>query len=62
MHNQGTPVPLQLNSFILIIFSINRLLQLLSCYDHSEAIVIGERYGYGVASGFGYDYPTGGAG
>ena len=46
----------------MFFFSINRLLELLSCYDSSEAVVIGERYGYGVVSGFGYDYPTGGAG
>ena len=43
-------------------FSINRLLEMLSCYDSSEALVIGERYGYNQAKGRGYDYPTGGAG
>ncbi|WKY13871.1 hypothetical protein Q1695_004594 [Nippostrongylus brasiliensis] len=41
-----------------------RLLRLLSCYDNSEKVIIGERYGYGFSTSgnTGYDYPTGGAG
>ncbi|CAH1801167.1 unnamed protein product [Owenia fusiformis] len=44
------------------VLSFNRLRRFLSCYDPNERIVIGERYGYGVAKGYGYNYPTGGGG
>ncbi|GAB1598117.1 beta-1,3-glucosyltransferase-like, partial [Argonauta hians] len=44
------------------IISITRLRKLLACYDPSEAIAIGERYGYGVTTGAGYNYITGGGG
>ncbi|KAH0625073.1 hypothetical protein JD844_033138 [Phrynosoma platyrhinos] len=38
-----------------------RLQKLLSCYDPSEPVILGERYGYGLGSG-GYSYITGGGG
>ncbi|XP_076343820.1 beta-1,3-glucosyltransferase isoform X2 [Tachypleus tridentatus] len=44
------------------LLSVSRLLQLLRCYDHTEPVAVGERYGYNVASGDGYDYITGGGG
>lgn len=44
------------------LLSIPRLQELLSCYNKSEPIVLGERYGYGVTSGNGYNYITGGGG
>ncbi|XP_058041602.1 beta-1,3-glucosyltransferase [Ahaetulla prasina] len=43
------------------LISISRLQKLLSCYDSSEPVVLGERYGYGLGSG-GYSYITGGGG
>lgn len=43
------------------LISIPRLQRLLSCYDPSEAIFLGERYGYGLSTG-GYSYITGGGG
>ncbi|XP_012272775.1 beta-1,3-glucosyltransferase [Orussus abietinus] len=48
------------------IFSFSRLLRLLTCYNPSEAIALGERYGFRVWNNNyltgGYDYLTGGAG
>lgn len=44
------------------IISITRLRKLLACYDPSEAVALGERYGYGVSTSTGYDYITGGGG
>ncbi|CAG09004.1 unnamed protein product [Tetraodon nigroviridis] len=38
-----------------------RLRALLSCYDPSEPVCLGERYGYGLSQG-GYSYITGGGG
>ncbi|KAG7257945.1 hypothetical protein CRUP_026799 [Coryphaenoides rupestris] len=38
-----------------------RLRALLGCYDASEAVCLGERYGYGLSQG-GYSYITGGGG
>lgn len=43
-------------------FSFERLLNLLSCYDSKDIVYLGERYGYGVVSGHGYDYVTLGGG
>uniref|UniRef100_A0A1I7XM52 N-acetylgalactosaminide beta-1,3-galactosyltransferase n=1 Tax=Heterorhabditis bacteriophora TaxID=37862 RepID=A0A1I7XM52_HETBA len=46
------------------LLSVPRLLELLTCYDNKQKLIIGERYGFGF-SHFGltgYDYPTGGAG
>ncbi|XP_066476372.1 beta-1,3-glucosyltransferase [Tiliqua scincoides] len=43
------------------LISIFRLRKLLSCYDPSEPVILGERYGYGLNSG-GYSYITGGGG
>ncbi|KAJ6662329.1 hypothetical protein lerEdw1_012493 [Lerista edwardsae] len=43
------------------LISISRLRKLLSCYDPSEPVILGERYGYGLGSG-GYSYITGGGG
>ncbi|XP_066507354.1 beta-1,3-glucosyltransferase [Hoplias malabaricus] len=43
------------------LISLPRLRRLLSCYDSSEEVSIGERYGYGLSQG-GYSYITGGGG
>ena len=34
----------------------------LACYDANEPVFIGERYGYGLNTGRGYPYITGGGG
>ena len=34
----------------------------LACYDHKKPVFIGERYGYGLNTGNGYPYITGGGG
>ncbi|CAJ0957015.1 unnamed protein product, partial [Mesorhabditis belari] len=46
------------------LLSVSRLFRLLRCYSASEAIILGERYGFGFSADGtdGYDYPTGGAG
>uniref|UniRef100_A0A3B3R5V1 Beta 3-glucosyltransferase a n=1 Tax=Paramormyrops kingsleyae TaxID=1676925 RepID=A0A3B3R5V1_9TELE len=43
------------------LISLPRLRALLSCYRSSEAVCLGERYGYGLSQG-GYSYITGGGG
>ncbi|XP_072248262.1 beta 3-glucosyltransferase a [Leuresthes tenuis] len=43
------------------LISLPRLQILLSCYDPSEPVCLGERYGYGLSQG-GYSYITGGGG
>lgn len=43
------------------LISLPRLQMLLSCYNSSEAVCLGERYGYGLSQG-GYSYITGGGG
>ncbi|XP_063088652.1 beta-1,3-glucosyltransferase isoform X1 [Cavia porcellus] len=43
------------------LISISRLQHLLSCYNSSEPVFLGERYGYGLGTG-GYSYITGGGG
>ncbi|XP_069748627.1 beta 3-glucosyltransferase a isoform X2 [Narcine bancroftii] len=43
------------------LISVPRLQRLLSCYNPKEPIILGERYGYGLATG-GYSYITGGGG
>ncbi|XP_028903588.1 beta-1,3-glucosyltransferase isoform X2 [Ornithorhynchus anatinus] len=43
------------------LISLPRLRKLLSCYDSTEAVFLGERYGYGLGTG-GYSYVTGGGG
>lgn len=45
----------------MILCSLPRLRALLSCYDPSEPVCLGERYGYGLSHG-GYSYITGGGG
>ncbi|KAK2574340.1 Beta-1 [Acropora cervicornis] len=40
--------------------SVPRLLALLACYDPNEVTLLGERYGYGLTQGYGYEYITGG--
>ena len=42
--------------------SLERLRQLLPCYSSEKPVFLGERYGYGVFSGYGYNYITGGGG
>ncbi|XP_064459319.1 beta-1,3-glucosyltransferase-like [Ornithodoros turicata] len=44
------------------LLSVPRLLNFLSCFSSDETMVVGERYGFGVLSGHGYNYPTGGSG
>lgn len=48
-------------SLICAFHSLPRLQMLLSCYNSSEAVCLGERYGYGLSQG-GYSYITGGGG
>lgn len=50
------------NNIFLFFISVPRLIKLLDCYDHTEAVALGERYGYGLYEGHGYDYITGGGG
>ncbi|XP_054715327.1 beta-1,3-glucosyltransferase-like [Uloborus diversus] len=44
------------------LLNYRRLLKLLSCYDSSISVALGERYGYSVTNNLGYDYITGGGG
>lgn len=45
------------------VFSVARLAQLLACYqEEEEPFILGQRYGYMVATGGGYSYITGGGG
>ncbi|CAM9522916.1 unnamed protein product [Lampetra planeri] len=44
------------------LLSVPRLQKLLSCYDPTEPVYLGERYGYGLLTGGGYSYITGGGG
>ncbi|CAN7985194.1 unnamed protein product, partial [Ixodes hexagonus] len=44
------------------LLSMPRLLDLLGCFNAEDEIALGERYGFGTASGLGYDYLTGGSG
>ena len=48
--------------FLYLLSSVSRLLRLLSCYDDSEPVAVGEVYGYGANTGHGYGYLTGGGG
>ena len=48
-------------SLICALRSIPRLQVLLSCYNPTEPVCLGERYGYGLSQG-GYSYITGGGG
>lgn len=52
----------EMYSIDILFFSISRLRKLLSCYNPSEPVILGERYGYGLGSGGGYSYITGGGG
>lgn len=42
--------------------SATRLRRLLSCYNASELLALGERYGYGLQRSSGYNYITLGGG
>lgn len=44
------------------LFSLARVLKLLTCYNPQSHLALGERYGYRTAKIHGYDYLTGGAG
>lgn len=44
------------------LLSFQRLSKLLSCYNSTDDVVIGEKYGYSISDSFGYNYPTGGSG
>lgn len=59
--NGQWPVCMMMMSLICPFCSIPRLRVLLSCYDPSEPVCLGERYGYGLSQG-GYSYITGGGG
>ncbi|GFS77355.1 beta-1,3-glucosyltransferase [Nephila pilipes] len=43
------------------LLSFQRLRKLLPCYNSTDDIVIGERYGYSISNSYGYNYPTGGS-
>lgn len=45
-----------------IFFSVLRMQQLLTCYDNTDLLALGERYGYNVYNTRGYNYITGGGG
>jgi len=44
------------------IIGLTQLVKLLNCYKPSIPVVLGERYGFGLNSGHGYGYITGGGG
>ncbi|KAF2898307.1 hypothetical protein ILUMI_07878 [Ignelater luminosus] len=44
------------------ILSVARLQQLLTCYDSTTPVALGERYGYNIHNKQGYNYITGGGG
>ncbi|XP_046598017.1 beta-1,3-glucosyltransferase isoform X1 [Neodiprion lecontei] len=44
------------------ILSLGKLLQLLTCYNPSDPVALGERYGFRLWKNSGYNYLTGGAG
>jgi UDP-glucose:O-linked fucose beta-1,3-glucosyltransferase len=44
------------------ILGVSRVQKLLSCYNSTEPVALGERYGYNVRSSEGYNYITGGGG
>ncbi|RZC40132.1 beta-1,3-glucosyltransferase, partial [Asbolus verrucosus] len=44
------------------ILGVSRIQQLLTCYNASTPVALGERYGYNVYSSRGYNYITGGGG
>ncbi|XP_060666011.1 beta-1,3-glucosyltransferase-like [Drosophila nasuta] len=44
------------------LLSVPRLAALLSCYNHTDHIYLGERYGYRLYAPDGFNYHTGGAG
>ncbi|KAM6984644.1 beta-1,3-glucosyltransferase [Aplochiton taeniatus] len=58
--------PLQQADWLLVVdddtlISLPRLRRLLACYDPTEPVSLGERYGYGLGQD-GYSYTTGGGG
>ncbi len=63
-HPEGIAFPWLVVADDDTLLSIPRLFQLLACYNPKEAVIIGERYGFGFGKDgeSGYDYPTGGAG
>ena len=42
------------------IIGLSALLKMLNCYNPQDPLVLGERYGFGLMSGYGYSYITGG--
>ncbi|GFO43278.1 beta-1,3-glucosyltransferase [Plakobranchus ocellatus] len=44
------------------IINLDQLRSLLACYRSDQPVALGERYGYGLVRGGGYDYITGGGG
>lgn len=46
----------------LFVSSVARLQELLTCYDSTMPVALGERYGYNIHNKQGYNYITGGGG
>ncbi|KAH8413962.1 hypothetical protein KR009_008472 [Drosophila setifemur] len=44
------------------LLSVSRVSSLLSCYNHTELVYLGQRYGYRLHAPDGFNYHTGGAG
>ncbi|KAL5016891.1 hypothetical protein ScPMuIL_006480 [Solemya velum] len=61
-HNSRLKTPWLLIADDDTIINLKLLRKLLSCYDPTEPVSLGERYGYSVAMGNGYNYITGGGG
>lgn len=51
-----------LRSVSICRYSVNRLRQLLGCYNALTPVVLGERYGFNLRHSQGYNYITGGGG
>ncbi len=45
---------------MLCVCSVDRLLEILSCYDSSRALLLGEVYGYLAHTNAGFNFVTGG--
>lgn len=61
--NERKIIPLSKSADLELCFSLELLRNLLACYKDTEGpLFLGERYGYGVTTGNGYNYITGGGG
>lgn len=52
----------QLIIVAIALYSVPRLRSLLACYESSDPVALGERYGFSLMDNYGYDYITGGGG